>query len=357
MNRYIKNITAALIIALTTIASGCSKDDISETGNGEITDPSAPTILRDTGLSMYYGNRNNDGIGIFVIALTNGTCYQEGSQTYLGSEGDLVVLEFRSSLVEDGESIALPEGNYRVSEFAPSKMTINAGNSYVLRQSDRVQSKWEIKSGTVTVKKGNSGRYTLSTKDFVICKGEEYIEREYSFNSFLPIGDYMEKAPEMFGQEDDLTDIPFSDVTCNYYGNLYDSNTGNFTLTLSTLGLKSDKTGNLPGIRITINAFSKLYEDGQIPGPEAGRYNVTSMESFALFSEWTLAPGAYLDLVPFGTYVYQQVKDGDPEFDMISSGYIEISYDEQNICTLKYDFKAGGREVSGSWRGKLSVTR
>lgn len=352
-----KNITAALLIALTAIASGCSKDETPETGDGDITDPAAPVVLRDTGLSMYYGNRNNDGIGIFVIALTNGTCYQEDSQTYLGSEGDLLVLEFRSSLLQDGEAVTLPEGNYRVSGFAPSKMTINAENSYVLRMSDRVQSRWEIKSGTVSVRKGSGGRYTLTTKEFVISKGEEHIEREYAFNSFLPIGNYIEKAPEMFGQEDDLIDLPFTDVTCTYNGNVYDSNTGNFALTFSTMGFSSDKNDNIPGISITINAFSKLYKDGEQIILEAGRYNVTSMDSFALYSRWTVAPGAYLNNKPTGSYVYQQVKDAEPSLDFIDSGHIVVSYDEMNICTIDYDFKSDERDIEGSWKGRLSVIR
>lgn len=351
MKKYI-----LIVIALAALAvSSCTQEKNPVKGEPVVSLPAGPVILEDAQFGVYYGNRNYDNIGIFAIALTNARCYQDKADPYLDSEGDLLVLELRSHLLADGAEIVLPEGEYTVSAET-EKMTISSEASYVKRFIGSTQYKWNLKSGSLSVKRCADGKYEISTKDFIITNGEEDIEVEYTCNSDLSIADYMSKAPGMYGQDDDLIDIPFSDVICDYYGNLYGYGTGNFVITMATKDLLKDETGNFPGILLTINAFSRLYATGSDPVLEAGRYNVTTITSDALFTRWTLLPGVLMDSSPFGTYVYQQVEDATATLEYISSGYIDVSYDEEGLCTLVYELKTSSRKISGMWRGDLSAT-
>lgn len=349
MKKFLLIITALAGILL----SGCTDKKNPVTDKEIVTVPTGPILLEDAGFGIYYGDKDYNGIGVFDIALTNARCYQDKSDPYLDSEGDLLVLQFRSHLISDDAEIVLPIGDYTISSEAPAKMTVSAETSYMKRFVGSTQYKWSLKSGVVTVKRGNDGKYEISTKNLVVTNGEKDMEVEYTCYTDLSIADYMAKAPGMYGQEEDLIDLPFADVMCDYYGNLYGYGTGNFVLTMATKDLLTDETGHLPGVLITINAFSRLYATGSTPILETGRYNITSITSNSLFTRWTLLPGVLMEENPFGTYVYQQVEDAPASLEFISSGYIDVSYDEENFCTLVYDLKSSSRKISGIWRGLL----
>lgn len=346
-----------LLISFTVLLFSSCEPQITTEGSDVVFLPTGPTVLEDARFGVYYGDINYDGIGIYAIVLSDARCYQDNDEPYLDSEGDLLVLELRGYVLEEGAEIVLPEGDYVVSD-ENVKMTINAKNSYVKRFVGSTQYKWNIKSGSISVKKDNNGNYDITTSDLVITDGREEQEVQYTCNTSLSIADYLSKAPGLIGQDDDIIDLPFTNVTSDYYGNLYGYGTGNFVITMTTKDLLEDETGTLPGVMITINVFSKLYAAGATPIIEAGRYNITSITSDALFARWTLLPGVLMDSTPFGTYLYQQVKDGSPVLEYISSGYIDVSYDEEDeeICTLVYDFKTSSRSVSGTWKGKLPST-
>lgn len=340
---------------VTLFNTGCTQESVPQKENTVVTLPTGPIVLEDAKFGVYYGNKNYDDIGIFAIALTDARCYQDKSDPYLDSEGDLLVLELRSHLLEKDSEIVLPQGEYVVSE-ENKVMTINPKNSYVKKFIGSTQYKWNIKSGSITVKRGNDGKYEISTKDLTVTNGIEEMVVEYTSYSSISIADYMSKAPGMLGQDEDLIDVPFSDVTCDYYGNLYGYGTGNFILTMTTKDLLNDATGNFPGVLITINAFSKLYPTGTTPVLEAGKYNVMAITSSEVFTRWTLLPGVLMDTSPFGTYIYQQVENAPATLEYISSGYIEVSYDETGQCTLVYNFRTSGRTIAGTWRGMLPAT-
>lgn len=348
-----------ILISLATLAfASCEKHVNNEKpGKDVVFLPTGPTVLEDARFGIYYGDINYEGVGIYAIVLSDARCYQDKDEPYLDSEGDLLVLELRGHVLDQDAEIVLPEGDYVVSDEAV-KMTINAKNSYVKQFEGTTQYKWNLKSGSITVKRDNDGNYDITTKDFVITNGSEEKKVEYTCNTSLSLADYLSKAPGLYGVDDDLIDLPFTNVSNDYYGNLYGYGTGNFVLTMTTKDLLEDETGNLPGVMITINVFSKLYAAGATAVIEEGRYNVTSITSDKLFARWTLLPGVLMDSTPFGTYVYQQVEGGSPVLEYISSGYIDVSYDEEDeeICTLVYDFKTSSRTISGTWKGKLPTT-
>lgn len=319
--------------------------------------PTGPVVLEDANFGVYYGNKNYDNVGIYGIVLTDARCYQDIDEPYLDSEGDLLALELRSHLIGEGKEILLPEGEYVVSDDSKKLMTINPANSYVKKFVGNTLYRWTIKEGTVVVKRANDGKYEISTDNLVIEKSGEQMTVQYTCNTNISLADYFSKAPSMVGQEDDLIDMPFSDMFCDYYGNIYGYGSGNFVVQMATKDLMEDETTYLPGVLITINIFSKLFEATETVKLPAGRYEVTPITSDKLFTEGSVMPGVLLDTQPFGSYVYQQVADDIPSLEFISSGYVDVSYSEEDpdYCTFVYNFKTSGRKISGLWRGNLEV--
>lgn len=326
--------------------------------------PGGPVALEDTQFGVYYGNIKNDGAGLFSIVLSDARCYQdELGKPYMDSEGDMLVLNFRTRLLGDDESIEMPSGEYQLSA-EPLEGTIDVSTSYVTRLVGNIQSRWDMQSGTVKVERDESGEYQISTNDLIISKGAVTDTVEYVFNSPLSLSDYMVLAPAMTSGDDDIIDMPFPDVTCVYHGNLFGSGAGNFVMTLSTKGFLDDVDMELPGIYVVMNFFSKLFTGNTAPYIEEGKYSVsTATSSSSLFQRWSLLPGLLMDTSPFGSYIGQLTKDGKSILEYITSGVVEISYDDEaetssvyaKMCTMTYSFKTSSRSISGVWTGEILV--
>ena len=88
----------ASVVALTV---SCSQFDEDKGGNVVVLDE-GPLELSDTRFSMYYGNLNYDGVGIYTVVLSDARCYQDIlNLPYMDSEGDMLMLRLRSGLLAD----------------------------------------------------------------------------------------------------------------------------------------------------------------------------------------------------------------------------------------------------------------
>ena len=86
----------------------------------------------------------------------------------------------------------------------------------------------------------------------VITKGEMADTMDYVFNSPLVILDYLIEAPAMVGADDDIIDVPFTDLECIYNGDLFGYGTGNFIINMHTKGFLVDgEVMEVPGIYIS----------------------------------------------------------------------------------------------------------
>lgn len=324
-----------------------------------------PVALEDTQFGMYYGNINKDGSAIYSIVLSDARCYQdELGKPYIDSEGDMIVLNFRTELpAEDAEGISMPAGEYPVAEEGLG--VVDASSSYVTRLVGNMATKWTLKSGSVSVTcDEEGGEYSIVTKDLVICKGEAADTVEYTFCAPLTVADYMVVAPSMTSADDDIIDMPFADVECVYNGDLFGYGTGNFIVNMSTKGFVVDgEMMDMPGIYITMNFFSRLYSGNTVPVLEEGRYTVSTASADALCQRWSLFPGLLMDSTPFGTYLLQIAGDGENVMEYITSGVVDVAYDKEaetssnlaKMCTMTYSFKTSSRTISGSWSGEVIV--
>lgn len=363
-----------IIITLTALAMAFSCQEPMVQMENRVVLPEGAVTLQDTEFGMYYGDINNDGVGVLTLVLSDARCYQDKiGSPYLDSEGDMLVLQLRVPLFDDDASVELAEGEYAVSS-ENSLNVIDAAESYVVRLIGSVQAKWNIKSGSVVVSKSEDGRYTITTKDFVIAKENVEQQMDYVCSSAIKIDDYSTKIPYLLGTTDDIINVPFPYLNCVYYGNLYGNGTGNFVVNIATKGFivvneeGVEEMTDMPGIYITLNFFSRLYTGSAAPVIEEGRYNVSSMSSDQLLSRWTLFPGVLMDNTPFGSYVLQQPAMGEGTMEYITGGYVDIDYveDETEVqskatsmskyCIMTYSLKTADREISGVWRGEMPVT-
>lgn len=348
-----------------SMAWGCTQAMEDTTGKSVVVLPDGPVVLEDTQFGMYYGNLNYEGVGRFSVVLSDARCYQdELNKPYMDSEGDMVVLQFVTELLPEGEGIALPDGEYPVSA-EEGLGVIDAATSYVTRFEGSMQSKWNLVSGSFQVRKHDDGVYEISTENLVISKGDQQVAVAYVFKAPLVISDYQEMAPALTSTTDDIIDMPFPELECIYNGDLFGNGTGNFLVNIWTKGFVVDgEMKDVPGIYITMNFFSRLYSGNSSPVLEEGLYTVTTT-SETLLQRWSMLPGMYMESTPFGSYLLQIAGDKSQAMEFIVSGFADVKYDEESDivsgsgaarpCTITYSFKTSSRTISGVWKGEVVV--
>ena len=172
-----------LTVMAISMIWGCTPDMEQTPGKSVVVLPDGPVVLEDTQFGMYYGNLNYEGIGRFSVVLSNARCYQdELNRPYMDSEGDMLVLQFRTELIPEGEEIVLPDGEYAVTS-EEGLGVIDAATSYVTRFEGNMQSKWTLESGSVSIKRNEDGAYEISTQNLVISKGEQKETVAYIFKA------------------------------------------------------------------------------------------------------------------------------------------------------------------------------
>lgn len=356
-------------LTVLSMAAACQKPEPQGVDVLEI--PVGAVELQDMEFGMYYGEDNEDTLGVYSLVLSDARCYQEKlGQPFMDSEGDMLVLNFRAPFVEEGKEIELPFGDYEVSETGDA-YTVYSPDSYVVRMAGNIQSRWNISSGTIKVTKGAGGKYSISTRDLALEKDGVVDTVSYVCLSTLKFDDYSVLLPSLLGTSDDIINVPFPYLNCTYYGNLYGNGTGNFVVSMATKGFiilndeGVEEMTDSPGVYLTLNFFSRLFVGNAAPVIEEGRYNVSSLSSDELLSRWTLFPGVLMDNTPFGSYVLQQPADGEGTMEYITSGYVDVEYPEvesetkaaalSQYCVMTFDLRTSSRKIKGVWRGEMPV--
>lgn len=324
--------------------------------------------LADKQFGLYYGDRNGNETGVYYVVLSDAMCFRAGfGNPYMDSEGDMLVLEFNGPLAEDELNPRIPEGTYVVGATKSGESTIDPTRSYVQRFVGNVQSKYEIKSGSITVGASQSGGYDLYSTDLVISKaGQDYSVR-YSYNGDILLEDYMLVAPSQVGLKEDVVDMPFADAEGGYYGNLYGYGTANYMITLNTRGFADDDSNTLPGMMLVLNLFDELPSgDDKKIVITPGTYTVQTYMNAAV---GTMLYGLTMSdssgaSSPFGTFFYQITADGQQSVEFIDAGTLKVDHDDDADgdgdykYTFEYDFtsSAAGRGYRGSWVGEVHVS-
>ena len=362
-------IKLGILFLAVMILAGCQNNKIDNSGqsNSNVVLYEGAVELADKKFGLYYGDRNGDEIGVYYVVLSDAMCFRAGfGHPYMDSEGDMLVLEFNGPIAEDELNPRIPNGTYTVGAAAAGSTTIDPSKSYVQRFVGNIQSKYEIKSGSITVGASQSGGYDLYTTDLVISKaGQDYSVR-YSYNGEILLEDYKLVAPSQVGLKEDVIDMPFADVEGGYYGNLYGYGTANYMVTMNTRGFADDDTDTLPGMMLVLNLFDKLPSgDNKQIAITPGTYVV---QTYMNAAEGTMLYGLTMSdssgsSSPFGTFFYQITADGQQSVEFIDFGTLVVDHDNDADgdgdfkYTFVYDFKssAAGRRYSGTWVGEVPI--
>lgn len=311
--------------------------------------------LKDMEFGMYYGNLGNDGLGVYSVVLSNAVCFRDGyGAPYLDSEGDMIVLEFKAPMQQSDAPIMIPKGTYVVDPTKSGASTVNVAKSYVKRLVGSTQYRYELVSGSIVVDRNTEGGYDIITENLVIARGTEQLNVQYSYNGVIRFDDWNRIAASLQTVKDDIIDIPFTDVSAVYYGNLFGYGTGNYVISMSTAGFMEDETGTVPGVALILNMFGELVPKDNEVLLEEGTYTVyPSFNS----SEFSMLFGLSMDGVPFGTYLAQVDGNLAQALEYIGNGTVEVTRESlsyNDVYTLKYDLlTAAGRRVQGTWVGPL----
>lgn len=311
--------------------------------------------LQDQGFGMYYGDKNNNSVGVYNIVLSNAVCHRDGYGTpYLDSEGDMLVIEFLSELQSSDAPAAIPDGVYEIAATkSATKPSVSVENSYLKKLVGNTQYQYDFVSGSIKVITKVDGTYDIMTQDLKIKRGEEVYDVKYSYSGSIKLDEWSKIAANIQDIKSDIVDMPFTEVSAVYYGNLFGYSTGNYVVTLSTDGFMEDETGTVPGIAVVLNMFGELVPGDKTILLKEGTYTVYPSFNYKKFS---MLYGLNMDGMPFGTYLAQIDKKGTQSVEFISGGTVEVtreSVDYDDVYTLKYDLKAPARKVTGTWVGKL----
>ena len=312
--------------------------------------------LNDQEFGVYYGDRNRNSVGVYSIVLSNGLCYRDGNgEPYLDSQGDMLVLELNGAVLPENVPLNIPAGKYIAGDTKSGSLSINLQSSYVLRLEGHTQSRYQIKSGAVSVVRTPDGGYDIVSEDMVLSKNGTDYAVNYSFYGDLKIEDYNVLAPTLVTVKDDIIDMPFVDMIGIYYGNLYGYGTANYVLTLYTQDF-SEETVDKPGMLLTINLFADLISGDETPVLDPGRYTVTGTFDAAEYSilyglTMTSSTGA---AYAFGSYLYQIDALGGSVIDYIKTGTLDVALSEEGVYSLTYEFRTeSSRMIKGYWEGKI----
>ena len=310
--------------------------------------------LEDKEYGMYYENLGKDGLGVYSVVLSDAVCFRDGyGAPYLDSEGDMLVLEFKAPAQDPDAPIMIPEGTYVVDPTKSGASTINVANSYVKRLVGNMQYHYDLVSGSFVVGRNSEGAYDILTENLVIAKGSEQYSVKYTYNGNIMFEDWNKVAASLQTIEDDIIDIPFTEVSAVYYGNIFGYGTGNYVLNLSTAGFMEDETGTVPGIALVMNMFGEIIPKDKEIFLAEGKYTVYPTFNSSKFS---MLFGLNMDGMPFGTYLAQVDNKQRQSLEFIGNGTVEVSresVDYNDIYTIKYDLVTPTRKAQGTWVGPL----
>ena len=363
-----KNKIGAALIAVMSFF-GCGQNDTtSDQMKANVVLYEGAVELSDKKFGLYYGDVDGSEMGVYYVVLSDAMCFRAGlGHPYMDSEGDMLVLEFVGPLAEDELNPTIPYGTYVVGQTKSGVSSVDPTKSYVQRFVGNIQSRYDIKSGSITIGASQTGGYDIYTNDLIISKaGQDYSVR-YSYNGEIVLEDYKLVAPTLVGLKDDVVDMPFADVEGGYYGNLYGYGTANYMVTLNTRGFADDDTNTLPGMMLVLNLFDTL------PSGDDKKIVITpglyTVQTYMNAAEGTMLYGLQMSTSdgsssPFGTFFYQVTPDGQQSVEFIDFGTLKVNHDGDADndgdfkYTFEYDFKSNssGRSYRGTWVGEVKIT-
>lgn len=335
--RKLYTLIALFVVALTMMAQSSADKTI----NLSYVPAAFYTPATETTLASYY----------FVASSVSGD-YSTGD--LYAPSGWVLSVDFTN----DGESgEELPEGTYTKGDGSKS-FTYDAAGSMVEyhNASNTVTESYELQEDVV-VSKNTRGQYVITTtftNKFKMKNTMRFVGN-WRFNNSNNTTDY-------YNQLTHHINTTFTGGFASYYGNLYQSNTGNMLIRLYDCEFEENgamKEG-AEGYALELMVFGPLFGNPADAEVAPGHYVVARN-----FTRDTWFPGMEIDYMgitmAFGTFA--QEKRNDPSFGSdgyawayASNGTIDIEDAGEGKVRIKVDLKSKtGYDIRGTFEGVLPV--
>ena len=345
-----KNILYAMAAFLTLGLAACSDNDPATPLNPPAHEEAAPYVVdvKSENYSMYVGgNVIGEGISNYYFVLSNATCeLNEREFPTPVSDGDMLVLDLYAQVNGEGE-VAIPEGGYRLGyKYAP--FTFNVDNTMVVRNSEAKIQYEAVVGGTVLATKGEDGKTDLRC-ELELASGEVTV---YHFNGKLTFEDITDTWGSKSTLKVDMIDTKYTDSWAVYYGNMFETNTGNFMLYFYTDGFADNM--KQPGSMLALCLFSDLANNPAKASIKEGEYKVVPLVN-GYGEKFSLMGGELVNGNPFGTYVMKVDEDGYSGTGFITKGTVKISR-QDNEYTIEYDLLTDNKKkIQGTIVKELTI--
>lgn len=345
-----KNILCAMAAILTLGLAACSDNDPVTPLAPPAPEEEAPYIVdvKSENYSMYVGgNVIGEGIGNYYFVLSNATCeLNEREFPMPVTDGDMLVLDLYATINGEGE-VSIPEGEYRLG-YQYNPFTFNVDNTMVIRNTEAKIQYEAVVGGTILVTKNGTDNTELRC-ELELASGEVTV---YHFTGKLAFEDITDTWGSKSTLKVDLIDTEFTDTWAVYYGNMFETNTGNFMLYFYTDGFADNM--KQPGSMLALCLFSDLANNPAKAAIKEGEYNVVPLAN-GYGEKFSLMGGELINGNPFGTYAMKVDEDGYSGTGFITKGTVKISRQDQ-VYTIEYDLLTDNKKsIKGTITKELNI--
>lgn len=259
-----------------------------------------------------------DGLGDYYLIFS-----EKGNATFDMSAGTLTTADDNTLTLdlyaEASSPIVLPEGVYSPGEEGAMTYYPDYSTSIYYDESGNEKSS-QLLTGGVNVVKNDDGTYSVTATDAA--------GTTYSYTGNISFTD-PSASTYVYPQIGADVNVTFTGGLAYYYGNLYESKTGNMYINLYSGEYDSESGGmTSTGYDLAICAFSSLFGDPANAKVLPGTYTVGRS-----FQKNTYYPGMEIDYIGmtivFGTYIKQRKAmtggDSDYAYSYIVDGTVVIT--------------------------------
>lgn len=300
----------------------------------------------------YYTKKSDNLAEFYLVMSSVSGDYNSSTGEFYAPDGKIL---FLSLYAAPNAGAGIPLGTYKKGD-GTEPFTYNAQDTYIQVCDENSQGiDWIDIEEDIVVTQPTNGQYIIETKANVDGKVKTVRYRgSISFNN-------TEQTTDLYHQIVHNVETTFTGAKGWYYGNLYDSNTGNMELRLYDCQFDPEDGAMMgDGYAIKLSLFGPLFTNSAEAEVAPGHYTVARN-----FMRNTWFPGMEINyigmVVPFGTYL-QEHRD-DPDFGdngygwaYITNGTIDIEDIGDGKLRITLDLVSKtGYTIKGTYEGEIPV--
>lgn len=273
------------------------------------------TVKLTKALLAYYDAKTYANPDYYVILTDDeNATYDVSTASLTTTGGHVVAVDFFN---EATSPIALPAGNYTGAKTEAVGTYSSSYSVSIVYDETGKQTSYVAMAGTVSVSKSGD-TYTIT------CQDKTGVNFTYTGQlSFIDAN----ASSHVYDQISSNVNTTFTGGLAYYYGNLYESQTGNIYINLYDCDFDTETGGmNADGFDLALCAFGRLFPVSSAAHVEEGIYTVAKN-----FSKGTYYPGMEIDYmgntIPFGSYIKQR-KNGNYYYGYVTDGQFMITENE-----------------------------